>query len=178
LGWTFALALSCYMGITADVSGRWTTPMAIRYLTPDKPQVKGWLPAPGGILYSEDMSIFYETFFKNPHGDWRYMVGFEPTWMPKKDVEIYESIMWNMGDPKAYTPWIKMMTPADRLVIPGGRGAPPNIPQLDWNYAVSGIWVGRLPQPVEKGTAAPTIPASKPMSTLPAPETEAVPPSG
>jgi len=25
-------------------------------------------------------------------------------------------------------------------------GAPPNIPQLQWDYGVSGIWIGRTPR--------------------------------
>ena len=37
------------------------------------------------------------------------------------------------------------MKPADRLVIRGGGGDRPNIPQLEWFYGVSGLWIGRLP---------------------------------
>jgi hypothetical protein len=105
------------------------------------------------------MFIFYDTFFKNPHGDWRYMLGFEPTWMPKEDFEIYCNILWNDGATKAYLPWVNRMKPADRLVIRGDRAANPNIPQLEWNYAVTGIWVGRLPRQDTNGAPA-TIPAN------------------
>ena len=66
--------------------------------------------------------------------------------MPDEDFQVYHSILWNYGDAKAYEPWVKKMRPADRLVIRGGGGDRPNIPQLEWDYGVSGIWIGRLPQ--------------------------------
>ena len=61
--------------------------------------------------------------------------------------------------------WLKKMTPADRLVIRGGRGSPPNIPQLEWNYGVSGIWVGRLPRH-DTNSVPPTAPATAAMNSL------------
>jgi hypothetical protein len=108
------------------------------------------------------MTLFYQTFFKNPNGDWRYMLGFEPTWMPKEDFEVYHKVLWNFGDAKAYAPWVEKMRPEDRLAIRGGRGSPPNIPQLEWNYGVSGIWIGRLPR-AHAPPPAPTIPATAPL---------------
>ena len=83
--------------------------------------------------------------------------------MPKEDFEVYHKVLWNFGDAKAYAPWVKKMRPADRLVIRGGRGSPPNIPQLEWNYGVSGIWIGRLPRTNAPAPGAPpTIPATAP----------------
>jgi len=140
------LAAAAYLGITCDFNSRWTGALTQSYLEESDPDLKGWMPAKGGIFYTVDMSLFYQTFFKNPHGDWRYMLGFEPTWMPKEDFEIYHKILWNFNDGKAYQPWIDQMTPADRLVVRGGGGGTPDIPGLEWKYAVSGIWIGRLPQ--------------------------------
>jgi hypothetical protein len=52
------------------------------------------------------------------------------------------------------------MRPPDRLVIRGAKGAPPNIPQLDWEYGVSGIWIGRVPRPnAPPEELPPTVPA-------------------
>jgi hypothetical protein len=107
------------------------------------------MPEKGGILYSSDMTVFYQTFFKNPRGDWRYILGYEPGFMPDEDFKVYHSIMWNFGDAKAYQPWVDKMRPPDRLVIRGSRGSPPNIPQLKWEYGVSGLWIGRLPRATE-----------------------------
>ncbi len=100
--------------------------------------------------------VYWVAFFKNPDGDWKYIVGYEPAFMPVDDFKVYHSVHWNLGDAKAYSPWVNKMTSADRLVIRGGRGEAPNIPRLEWNYGVSGIWVGRWPDPGHQG-APPTV---------------------
>jgi hypothetical protein len=141
-----ALALATYLCITADYGSRFTMSLTQPYLTADDPDLKGWMPDDGGIFYTVDMSLFYQTFYKNPTGDWRYMLGFEPTWMSKKDFEVYQKILWNFNDGKAYAPWVQQMTSADRLVVRAGEGAAPGVAGLEWKYAVSGIWVGRLPR--------------------------------
>jgi len=162
LGLTCGVALAAYLCLTSDLNSRWSASLVNQYLTTaDHPELNGWMPQKGGILYSADMSIFYQTFFKNPNGNWRYALGFESTWMPKEDFEVYHKVLWNFGDAKAYAPWVKKMRPEDRLVIRGGRGSPPNIPQLDWYYGVSGIWIGRLPH-TNAPPPAPTIPATVP----------------
>ena len=166
LGLTLGLAAATFLAVTNDAGSRWTYNLTQQYLSEaEHPELAGWMPEKGGILYSPDMTMFYQTFYKNPHGDWRYMVGFEPTWMPKEDFQIYHKIRWNFGDNKAYTPWLLKMNPADRLVIQGGRGTVPGIPQLEWDYGVSGIWIGRLPNHRQDGTPA-TIHATETMDSL------------
>jgi hypothetical protein len=165
LAFAAGASLIAFLSITCDAGNRWTYNLTEQFLTPDNHDVEGWLPEPGGILYATDMTIFYQTFFKNPHGDWRYILGFESTLMRPEDFEVYHKVLWNFGDAKAYEPWVKKMKPADRLVIRGGRSSPPNIPQLDWNYGVSGIWIGRVPGH-PKGGAPTTVPFTAPMSSL------------
>jgi hypothetical protein len=155
LGLVCGLALSTYLCVTSDYGSRWTASLSETFLTADDP---GWMPDKGGIFYTVDMSLFYQTFFKNPTGDWRYMLGFEPTWMPKEDFEIYHKILWNFNDGKAYAPWVEQMKPADRLAVRGGEGGAPNIPGLKWKYVVTGIWVGRLPQ---TNSVTPALPAKQ-----------------
>jgi hypothetical protein len=146
---------------TNDIDSRWSANLTRTFLTADNPDLAGWMPEKGGVLYTADMTIFYDTFFKNPNGDWKYIVGYEPAFMPPEDFKVYHSIHWNRGDAKAYAPWVAKMKPADRLVIRNGRGDPPNLPRLEWNYGVTGIWIGRLPHPGFPG-APPTIPAPAP----------------
>jgi hypothetical protein len=158
------IAVIAYLAITTDASSRWTNNLSQQYLDAANPDLKGWLPEKDGILYSSDMAIFYQTFYKNPHGDWRYILGFEAALMPREDFEVYHKILWNYGDIRAYAPWVRKMTPADRLVIRGGRENPPPIPQLEWNHGVSGIWVGRPPG-LRPDSAPVTIPATAPMDS-------------
>ncbi len=146
LGLVCVLAGATYLGVTCDYNSRWTGALVQQYLTADNPDLKGWMPDKNGILYTANMALFYQTFFKNPHGDWRYMLGFEPTWMPTNDFQIYHKIMWNFNDGKAYAPWVQQMTPADRLLVSGSGDGAPDIQGLEWKYGASGIWIGRLPR--------------------------------
>ncbi len=144
---TCILVLVAFMSLTSDWGTRWTSTLTRPFLSEaEQPQLKGWMPDNGGILYSVDMGLFYRTFFKNPHADWRYQLGYEPTLMPKDDFDTYQKILWNFGDAKAYAPWVKKMKPADRLVIAGDSGSQPKIPELQWNYGVTGLWIGRTPR--------------------------------
>jgi hypothetical protein len=139
------IALATFLAVTSDLNSRWTKNLTWQYLSEaEHPDLAGWMPEKGGILYTADMGIFYQTFFKNPNGGWRYILGYEPALMPKEDFETYHKILWNNGDAKAYAPWVEKMQPADRLVIRGNSGQQPNIPQLEWHYGVSGLWLGRV----------------------------------
>jgi hypothetical protein len=156
LALTGGLALIVFMVFTSDIDSRWTQNLTWTYLTPDNKNLTGWLPEKGGIFYTADMTLFYQTFFKNPNADWRYILGYEPALMRDEDFAVYHKILWNSGDPEAYLPWVNQMRPADRLVIRGGN--PPDIPRLEWYYVPQRIWIGRLPD-TNAPAPAPTIPA-------------------
>jgi hypothetical protein len=146
---TGALALAAFFSATSDISSRYTWNLTNEYLTQDNPELTGWLPDPGGILYSADMRVFNETFFKSPTAPWKYVLGFEPALMQPEDLAVLRKVQWNFGDVRAYEPWVSKMRPQDRLVLRASwlhtPGAP-NIPELEWKYAVSDLWVGRLPR--------------------------------
>jgi hypothetical protein len=162
LGLTLGLAAATFLCVTNDASSRWSHTLSDRYLVANNPDLNGWMPDQGGIFYTADQALFYQTFYKNPTGDWRYMLGFEPTWMPKEDFEIYQNVLWNLGEAKSYAPWMEKMKPADRLVIRGGSGGSPDIPQLEWKYSGVGIWLGRTPRTPPNGTLPSTVPAAVP----------------
>jgi hypothetical protein len=143
---TLALAIGAFWGFTSDRESRWTGNLTSEYLTPANPNLAGWLPEPGGIIYNSDMDVFFETFFNNPTAQWRYVLGFEPGLMTPENLEVLRKAQWNYGDTRAYEPWVKKMRPEDRMIIHATRaGGPPNISELEWNYAATGLWVGRLP---------------------------------
>ncbi len=155
-----ALAAGAYLGATNDYGSRWTSNLTNEYLvaTPDNPDLAEWLPDPGGIIYSADMRVFNDTFFKNPKAPWKYILGYEPGLLRDEDHKVVYKVYWNFGDVRAYDPWVQEMRPEDRLIIraswlPGG--GPPNIPRLEWKYAVSDLWVGRLPRGTNSPAALP-----------------------
>ncbi len=68
LGLVCGLALTAYIVITSDAGSRWTYNLTQQYLAPaEHPgDLDGWLPDNNGVFYSADMTLFYQTFYKNP----------------------------------------------------------------------------------------------------------------
>ena len=152
---SLGIAAGVFLGFTSDRESRWTANLNTENLTPETPGIAGWLPEPGGVIYNSDMDVFFQTFYKNPAADWRYILGFESGLMRSEDLETLRTIQWNHGAAfEAYGPWVKIMRPADRMLLRGSGGNPPGIPELEWHYAVTGLWIGRLPQtqPTADGT--------------------------
>ena len=144
---TLGIAAGVFLGFTSDRESRWTANLTTEYVTPETPGIAGWLPEPGGVIYNSDMDVFFQTFYRNPAADWRYILGFESGLMRPDDLETLRKIQWNHGAAsEAYEPWVKKMRPADRMLLRGSGGNPPGIPELEWHYAVTGLWIGRLPK--------------------------------
>ena len=149
---TLALALAVFLGISSDRDGRWNGNLAKQYLAQDDPSLAGWLPESGGIIYSVDVSVFNDLFFKNPTAPWRYAMGFESALMLPEDLAVARKVAWNYGDLRGYDPWVEKMRAQDRLIITESwlpttgltRGG--NIPELEWHRAANGWWIGRLPR--------------------------------
>jgi hypothetical protein len=137
------VALSVYLATTSDGGGRWTENLRQTFLDGSDPEIKTWMPGEGGIFYHADMVFFYDTFYKNPHGDWRYILGFEPALMPPDDLKVYRSIQQNNFSWQEYKPWVDKMRPEDRLEITGGTR--PIMPPLEF-LKVGNMWIGRLPR--------------------------------
>ncbi len=140
-----AVVAALFLLMTADEHSRWTGGSGLEFLSREDPRLAPWLPEPGGIVYANSMQVFYRTFFRNPDAPWRYLVGFEPGMMPREDLAVYRSVLWNFGDDRAFFPWVAKMTPQDRLII-SGEVRRPEIPALEWRYAATKTWVGRLPR--------------------------------
>ena len=150
---TLAVAAAAFLGFTSDRDSRWTENLTTDFVTPANPDLAGWLPGPGGIIYNSDMDSFYETFFKNPTADWKYVLGFEPGFMRPEDLDVLRRFQWNFYDARALKPWADEMRPQDRMFIRAPASSRPNLPQLQWNYAATELWIGRLPRAGDNTTA-------------------------
>jgi hypothetical protein len=143
---TGMLAVPLFLDTTNDTERRYSGSLSEPFIDASQPALQGWLPESQGIFYSAQMEFFYNTFYRNPQADWRYILGMEPTLMPEDDLAIFRQIQLSQFDFKAYEPWVKKMRPQDRLEI--SSVSQPTLPQLEWTNAVPGIWIGRLPKGV------------------------------
>jgi hypothetical protein len=139
------VSAALFLNATSDLGGRYSRSLREGFVDLSQPRLQGWAPAGGGIFYSADMAFFYNTFYRYPEGNWRYILGFEPALMPPEDLETFRKIQWNQFAWEAYKPWIAKMRPQDRLEISGR--VQPELPELEWEYAGNGTWIGRLPHP-------------------------------
>lgn len=139
-----------FTSITTDVNGRWSLTRPADYISEKDRDQKEWLPAPGGIIYSDDMGIFYQTFYKNPKADWRYILGFESSFMPQEDLATLRNIQKDRWTYKTFEPWVKKMRIEDRLIIRGNEDSKPKIPELEWKYVARDTWSGRKPIGIKK----------------------------
>ncbi len=136
------LSLTALLALTADAHGRWSATDRT-YAPLLRREARPFLPDDGGILYSGDMRIFFETFFRYPGARWRYIVGFEPGLMPPEDLAVYRQLLKNLT-PEAPLPWVRKMRPEDRFII-ATAGAEPPVPGLEWRHVGGTFWSGRVP---------------------------------
>ena len=133
-----------FLDTSSDLDGRYTATLHEDLVDASRPELQGWMPDSGGIFYGADFSFFFNTFYKNPGGDWRYILGYESAIMPDADLKIYRNIQWNHYEWESYRPWVEKMRPSDRLEITSGTE--PELPPLEWRHAAGAVWIGRLPR--------------------------------
>ena len=150
------IVVAMTLTFTNDEGGRYTKDanlQAIDFFSEDvKEELKGWEPKPGGIVYSDTMTVFYKHFYEYPTAPWKYILGFESAIMPKEDRQILRNIGYSQL-PDDYLPWINKMTDKDRLIL---FSVPGKFPQLEWKRGNRFFWIGRLKQ------ASDTVEISKP----------------
>lgn len=128
-----------------DRGGRWSVDGARGGLDARVPAQAALLPDPGGVLYANSMFTFYQTFFLNPAGDWRYVLGYEPGMMRPEDRAIYDAFFRPGNLAQIVAPWVARMTPRDRMILDASPDGPPPVPALRWTWAGLRRWSGRLP---------------------------------
>ncbi|MDT8391489.1 MAG: hypothetical protein RRC34_13385 [Lentisphaeria bacterium] len=133
-----------FLLISTDVNGRWGRGNYQLHADYTNEDIQDLFPDEGGIFYNTDMTFFYQTFFHNPDGHWKYNLGMEAALMPDDNRQIYHNLILYNKDTRLYQGYIDKMTSKDRLVILGA--GQPGIPELEWNLLQTGIWSGRLPR--------------------------------
>lgn len=139
------ICVALFLDTTSDLDSRYTASLHEALVDAHQPGMQGWMPGKAGIFYGADFSFFFNTFYKNPQGDWRYILGYESAIMPDDDLKIYRNIQWNHYAWEAYRPWVNKMRPEDRLEI--SSPTEPSLPPLEWQHAAGAVWIGRLPRP-------------------------------
>jgi hypothetical protein len=135
--------LAALLVLSANLRGQRFAAAENPYLSLTSPDVGSALPDPGGILYTDDMRVFFQLFYRRPSAPWRYIVGYEPALMPPDDVATFRKVLaYRTAD--SFAPWTAKMTPKDRLILLSTQGQPP-IPALEWTQVSPTVWSGRRP---------------------------------
>jgi hypothetical protein len=148
-GGTRRLAVAAVAGLgaclvlSANIRGQRYAAPENPYLSLASPAAAPFLPDPGGILYTDDMRVFYQLFYARPTAPFRYVVGYEPGLMPPDDLRTFRSVL-AARTPGNFAPWVRKMTPADRLILQSIQGRP-QIPELVWTQVSATVWSGRVP---------------------------------
>ncbi len=137
-----SLCITFCLYTISDYNERWSRQWNKNFLSYENAEDREWMPESGGIIYIYHMSVFFKNFYKNPHAPWKYILGFEPTMMPSEDIEVYKNICITKGSFESFEPWIKKMTPKDRMLVIQPENVNPAIPGLEWHY-VTDIWIGK-----------------------------------
>jgi hypothetical protein len=141
LGLAAVAGLAAFLVWTSNTRGQRLQPAERPYQSLAAPASAPALPGPGGILYTDDMRIFFELFFARPQASWRYVVGYEPGLMRADDLATFRRVL-AARTPASFEPWVRKMGPADRLVLKSTEGPPP-IPGLEWTQVSQTVWSGR-----------------------------------
>lgn len=129
------------VALSANTSGQRFKTQENPYLSLTSPDVAPALPDPGGVLYTDDMRLFFRLFYQRPEAPWRYIVGYEPALMPPDDLATFRSVL-AAKTPENFRPWVEKMEAADRLILLSAGGRPP-VPGLSWTQVSPTVWSGR-----------------------------------
>jgi hypothetical protein len=140
------LAVTLVIFVTSDTEMRWSKSQPAMVLSPGNAEIAPWLPEDGGIFYNDKYYLFYETFYKFPKANWRYILGFESGLMPPEDLAIFRNIQLSNESWASFEPWVKKMRSQDRLLIASAENNIPYITSLEWCNTRRGVWIGRLPK--------------------------------
>ncbi len=133
------------LAVTNDHGSRWSGAVA-EWPNIENKAHRPWLPDDGGIVYNDNMFLFYQVFYNNPQAPWRYALGFEPIWMTADNLKIFRDIQLKRGKDESYLPWVQKMTLKDRMILI--RSIEPQIQGLEWHEITPTVWSGKLKQKI------------------------------
>jgi hypothetical protein len=139
----FVAGLGALLVLSANVRGQRFAAPENPYMSLLSPDIAPALPDPGGILYTDDMQLFFRLFYRRPTAPWRYIVGYEPALMPSDDLATFRKALARRT-PSSFAPWVEKMRPEDRLILQSTQGQP-LIPGLEWTQVSPTVWSGRRP---------------------------------
>jgi hypothetical protein len=143
VGVALVAGLAALLILSANARGSRYLAAERPYLSLTSPTIGTALPDPGGVLYTDDMRLFFQLFYHRPKADWRYVVGYEPALMLPEDLATFRKVL-SARSPDNFAPWVEKMGPADRLIIQSAEGEP-KIPGLAWTQVSATVWSGRRP---------------------------------
>jgi hypothetical protein len=139
----FVAGLGALLVLSGNVRGQRYKAPENPYLSLLSPAIGSALPDPGGVLYTDDMQVFFRLFYHRPTGPWRYIVGYEPALMLPEDLATFRKVL-SRRTPASFAPWTEKMRPEDRLILQSTQGQP-LIPELEWTQVSPTVWSGRRP---------------------------------
>ena len=140
-----ASGVAVLLVLSASARGGRAAPPERSFLSLTAKAADPYLPEPGGILYTDDMRLFFQVFYGRPTAPWRYVVGYEPALMPPDDLATFRRVL-AARTPASFAPWIRKMTPTDRLILQSTEGRP-QIPELEWAQVSQTLSSGRVSRP-------------------------------
>ncbi|MEK7752199.1 MAG: hypothetical protein AAB654_09810 [Acidobacteriota bacterium] len=132
-----------YLGLTADIGGRYTQALRNPLLIAPFEDFAFELPAEGGVLYSPNMQLFYAVYHRLPYVKFRFSTAFEPGIMPPEDLKVLRDHQ-AYGLLRDYKPWFEKMTSKDRIVL--NSPMMPEWPEMEFK-PFYGSWIGRKTAP-------------------------------
>jgi hypothetical protein len=128
-----------YLGLTANLGGRYTQVLRNPLLMAPIEDFASELPEDGGVLYSTNMGTFYTIYHRLPQAQFKFSTAFEPGILPPEDLNVLREIQSN-GLLRDYKPWFEKMTSKDRIVL--NAPAKPEWPEMEFKPFYGG-WIGR-----------------------------------
>lgn len=155
-----------FVNSSVDIAGRFTDSLTSVILHNTEASLEDIKPKEGGTVYNIDMQYFYRMYYRFPHADIHYVLGFEPGMMRKEDLATYRDIQ-TVGDLNSYAPWFAKMTEKDCIIL--YTSSKPSWATIKFEKFF-GVWVGRKMSAEEQAKAKlePKTDSTPQSSTAPA----------